>query len=234
MIETLIDAFRGRKKSLQTVPGLTLRAVWNDFDTPPTRRAGKYHRLFQQHIRSFDAESRASILNDLLTIEQCSQQANDTLGFIRAKIMDLTDQKLRAEHLDLLQQRLESRAAGAGHPPPPNEPLFRTAAVCSIQIAVLRRFCIRKYGDGGARGWFAGYQQVSRFFHQHMFESPRGSAAPLELTFEGRPVRPNQEDFQQLRSLLQRAYVGQRFRLEIKGEAPQRTLPLVTALPQTR
>jgi hypothetical protein len=185
MIETLLDILRGRKKSLHTSPQLTLRAVWDDLSSPPTRKAGKYHRLFQQHIRSFDAESRDGILGDLLTIEQCSQQADDALGFIREKIMDLTDKKLRAEHLDLLQQRLEDHTAVTGDPPP-DDPLFKAAAVCTLQIAVLRRFCIRKYGDGGARGWFAGYQQISRFFHQHMFGGPRWSAAPLELIFEGR------------------------------------------------
>jgi hypothetical protein len=234
MIETLFNTFRGRKKSLHTAPELTLRAVWDDFDTPPTRKSGKSHRLFQQHIHSFDAESQTGILSDLLTIEQCSQQADDALGFIREKIMDLTDKKLRAEHLELLKQRLERCAPGTGDPVPPDDSLFKAAAVCTIQIAVLRRFCIRKYGDGGARGWFAGYQQVSRFFHQHMFSGPRGGAAPLELIFEGRPVRPRKEDFQRLRSLLQRAYVGQQFALEIMGAVPERAASLVTALPRTR
>lgn len=234
MIETLLDTLRGRKKSLHTTPELTLLAVWDDLNTPPKRKLGKYHRLFQHHIRSFDAESRDSILGDLLSIEQGSQQANDALGFIREKIMDLTDKKLRVEHLDLLQQRFERYAAGSGDSTAPDDPLFKAATVCTVQIAVLRRFCIRKYGDGGARGWFAVYQQVSRFFHQHMFGGPRGGAAPLELSFEGRPVRPDRQDFQQLRSLLQRAYVGQRFALEIKGAAPERAASLVTAIPQTR
>jgi hypothetical protein len=229
MIETLLDTLRGRKRSLHTVPDLTLRAVWDDLSSPPpARKAGKYHRLFYQQIQSFDPESRESILSDLLTIEQCSLEADDALGFIREKIMDLTDKKLCAEHLEALQRRLGGHAAATG------DPLFKTAADCTVQIAVLRRFCIRKYGDGGARGWFACYQHISRFFHQHMFNAPRTAATPLELTFEKRSVRPNKEDFQQLRSRLQNAYVGQRFELQIKDAAPERAASIATAIPQTR
>jgi len=231
MIETLLDTLRGRKKSLQTVPDLTLQAVWDDFSTPPTCKAGKYHRLFHQHIQSFDPESRESILSDLLTIEQDSLQANDALGFIREKIMDLTDKKLCAEHLDILKRRLDRPAAAAGAPPP-DVPLVKAAADCSVQIAVLRKYCIRKYGDGGPRGWFTCYQPISRFFHQHIFNRPRAAAAALELAFEGQSVTPTKEDFQQLRSRLQKAYVGQRFELQITDAAPDRTAAITRAIPQ--
>ncbi|MDZ7596784.1 MAG: hypothetical protein U5J82_00440 [Desulfobacterales bacterium] len=51
--------------------------------------------------------------------------------------MDLTDKKLCAEHLDILKRRLDRPAAAAGAPPP-DVPLVKAAADCSVQIAVLR------------------------------------------------------------------------------------------------
>jgi hypothetical protein len=232
MIETLLDTLRGRKKSLHTTPDLTLRAVWEDLNTPPARKAGKYHRLFQHHIQAFDAESRESLLSDLLTIEQGSLEANDALGFIRETIMDLTDKKLCAEHLGTLQRRVGDHPADTGDPPPPDVPVFKAAADCTVQIVVLRKFCIRKYGDGGPRGWFAGYRHISRFFHQHMFDGPRRTAMPVALIFEGQPVRPTKEDFQRLRCRLQKAYVGQQFALQIVGAAPEKAVSLAAAMAQ--
>ena len=221
MMRKLFEILRGRKKSLHTDPGLTMEAVWDDLNAPPGRRSGRYHRTFHQHIQYFDADSRESILRDLLAIEQHSLKAEDSLGFIREKIMDLMDNKLCAEHLDAAQKHRDDPEEAPGAPPLPDASLLKAAADCEVQIAALRKFSIRKYGDGGARGWFACYRHVSRFFHQRMFNGSLSAAAPLDLAFEGRSVAADKESFQDLRCRFRKAYVGEQFNLQIKTSSPE-------------
>ena len=198
------------------LPEISLQTVWDQSTKAPSKKPHQRHQILTANLQYFDAKAKEGILNELLEIEADSLRQNNRLYFIREKTMDLVDRKISAKYL---HRQINSDAnAGKDNEQTrlPKISLERALADCEIQIAILRAYIGRKYGDESKNDWFDQYVYLSNFYHAKLMnKSAADKTQPFY--FDGIPMEPTEENFHSCRQACLNAHVSQEFNIQPAG-----------------
>lgn len=198
------------------LPEISLQTVWDQYTKAPSKKSHQRYKILTANLQYFDAKAQKGILNELLEIETDSLRQNNHLYFIREKIMDLADRKISAKYL----HRLINSDANAGKDNEqtrlPKISLEHALADCEIQIAILRAYIGRKYGDESKNDWFDQYVHLSNFYHAKLMnKSAANKTQPFYL--DGIPMEPTEENFHSCRQKCLNAHVSREFIIQPAG-----------------
>lgn len=208
------------------IPGsdLSLAGVWDAFQAARPIDLTPAERAAREQLERFDTRSRDGIRRDLLAIEASLEGQPAPQTFLRRRLMDLVDRRVGSGELRKLACGGEDRQPGPDRSPA--QSLDLVAADCDVQIAVLRAYAHRNFGDAGEDDWFAAYQRLSGFYHGLM---ARGLSQPLPewFEFDGRRLAATRANMMACRDACLEAHAGRRFRLppDPGAAAPQRAHP---------
>lgn len=192
----------------------TIGAVWAAFLAADPAGLPAAERSARQQLERFDAASRGGILRDLQAIEDAAGLQEDPLPFLRRRLMDLVDRRVGSG--ELIKLACGGPGGGAGSAGPTMQSLDLVAADCDVQIAVLRAYARRNFGDAVEGDWFAAYGRLSGFYHGLM---ARGLNRPLPewFEFDGRRYAATRANMIACRDACLAAPPGRRFDLPPAG-----------------
>lgn len=198
-------------KKTPAAPDLALDSVWEEhLSTPPAKAAAGRKKVYGL-LQYFDDDAQKGIYDELIQIEADSQRQDNRLLYIRGKIMDLVDRQVAARHLRRMAAGRAAHPDNPGSSDSAGESLDLVEADCKIQIAILRAYTRKKYGDGcHPRDWFAFYQKLAELF-QKKIDTGRASDPAGFFYFNGRPMQATIENFQLCRNKCLNAYIGMEF-----------------------
>ncbi len=156
-------------------------------------------------LRRFEA-SAGGILDELKGLEARALAETEPLSFLRRSLADRVDRRIATA----LMRRFGLGPASPGAADGPAQSLDLVIADLDVQIAVLREYCRRRFGDGLETGWFAAYQRLSTLFHERM-QAGRRTEAGEGFRFDGRAWRFTRADFQACRRRCLAAGVDETF-----------------------
>lgn len=186
----------------EQISNITMQRVWQEI----TEKSGK-HAGVQELLNRFDTTAADGILRELTLVEADALVATDPLLFLRKAIADLIDRKMSSEKL----YRMSRPSAGEEAEDPSMQSLSLVATDYEIQIAVLRVYCRRRFGDGHERDWFAAYVELSAFFHERMGEERTAVHPEPGFHFDGSDWKIDRGTFQECRERCFTAPVHKRF-----------------------
>lgn len=178
---------------------MTMAAAWREV-TESGSEGGS------SHLVPFDPSAAGGILDELERLESESLASPDPLKFLRSAMAERFDRKISSEKL----RRMSPSAGEENAADLPAQSLELVVADCDIQIAALRTYCRRRYGDEHERDWFEAYMELSTFFHGRM-GAERSQGADATIRFDGSQWAIDRKTFQACKRRCIDAPVGKRF-----------------------